>query len=198
MQVDQEFTYVATPEENSFIEAYHSIVERTIERRYEFESIYDAGLVFNRWKKHYNESRLHGSLGDKSPQMIWDDYYAGVDLLGQQEAAKPEEKSRPVVNGPCETATTASYSLEFSGGEAIFAKSREKTVQNRLTNIELLNCPIYWEEVKPTLLISFFLITINSKLLNASPLIQPLIIQNSSQFNTRLLNSINSCPRSRY
>jgi hypothetical protein len=130
--------------------------------------------------------------------MIWDDYYAGVDLLGQQEAAKPEEKSRPVVNGPCETATTASYSLEFSGGEAIFAKSREKTVQNRLTNIELLNCPIYWEEVKPTLLISFFLITINSKLLNASPLIQPLIIQNSSQFNTRLLNSINSCPRSRY
>jgi hypothetical protein len=26
MQVDQEFTHVATPEENSFIEAYHSIV----------------------------------------------------------------------------------------------------------------------------------------------------------------------------
>jgi transposase InsO family protein len=52
MQVDQEFTHVATPEENSFIEAYHSIVERTIERRYEFESIYDAALVMNRWKKH--------------------------------------------------------------------------------------------------------------------------------------------------
>jgi transposase InsO family protein len=68
MQLDQEFTHEATPEENAFIEAYHSIVERTIERRYEFESIYDAGLVFNRWKKHYNERRLHGSLGDKSPQ----------------------------------------------------------------------------------------------------------------------------------
>lgn len=139
MQVDQEFTHVATPEENSFIEAYHSIVERTIERRYQFESIYDAALVFNRWKKHYNEHRLHGSLGDKSPQMIWDDYYAGIDLLGQPVAAKPEEKSRPVVNGHCAKATTASYSLEFSGGEAIFAKSREKTVQNRLTNIELLS-----------------------------------------------------------
>jgi len=139
MQVDQEFTHVATPEENSFIEAYHSIVERTIERRYEFESIYDAALVMNRWKKHYNEQRLHGSLGDKSPQQIWDDYYAGINLLEQPIAAKPEEKSRPVVEGPCEMATTASYSLEFSGGGAIFAKSREKTVQNRLTNIELLS-----------------------------------------------------------
>ena len=64
---------------------------------------------------------------------------AGVNLLRQPEAAKPEEKSRPVVEGPCEMATTASYSLEFSGGEAIFAESRGKTVQNRLTNIELLS-----------------------------------------------------------
>ncbi len=139
MQVDQEFTHVATPEENSFIEAYHSIVERTIERRYEFESIYDAGLVMNRWKKHYNENRLHGSLGDKSPQQVWDDYYEGFNLRRQPEAAKPEEKSRPVVKSPCEIATTAAYSLEFSGGEAIFAESRGKTVQNRLTNIELLS-----------------------------------------------------------
>jgi len=139
MQIDQEFTHVATPEENSFIEAYHSIVERTIERRYEFESIYDAALVMNRWKKHYNERRLHGSLSDQSPQQIWDDYYASVDLLRQPEAEKPEEKSRPVVKGHCEKATTASYSLEFSGGEAIFAKSREKTAQNRLTTIELLS-----------------------------------------------------------
>ena len=139
MQVDQEFTHVATPEENSFIEAYHSIVERTIERRYEFESIFDAALVMHRWKKHYNERRLHGSLNDQSPQKIWDDYYASVPLIGQPQADKPEEKSRPVVKGPCELATTASYSLEFSGGGAIFANSRGKTVQNRLTNIELLS-----------------------------------------------------------
>ncbi len=93
----------------------------------------------NRWKKHYNERRLHGSCGDKSPQQAWDDYYAGVNLFRQSEAAKPEEKLRPVVEGLCEMATTATYSLEFSGGEAIFAESRGKTVQNRLTNIELLS-----------------------------------------------------------
>ncbi len=114
-------------------------MERSIERRYDFESIYDADLVMNRWKKHYNERRLHGSLGDKSPQQAWDDYYASVNLLRQPEASKPEEKSRPVVEGPCEIATTASYSLEFYGGEAIFAERRGKTVQNRLTNFELLS-----------------------------------------------------------
>jgi hypothetical protein len=46
---------------------------------------------------------------------------------------------RPVVQGPCEMSTIATYSLEFSGGEAIFAESREKTAQNRLTNNELLS-----------------------------------------------------------
>ncbi len=51
MKVDQELTNVATTEENSFIEeAYQSIEERSIERRYEFESINDAARVMNRWK----------------------------------------------------------------------------------------------------------------------------------------------------
>jgi len=133
MEVNQEFTHAATPEENAFIEAYHSIVERIIERRYQFESIYDAALVMNRWRKHYNERRLHGSLGDKAPQRIWNDYYESIDLLGQPKAAKPEDKSRPSAEAD------ASYSLEFSGGGAIFAKSRGNTVKNRLTNIELLS-----------------------------------------------------------
>lgn len=74
-QISQEFTHVATPEENSFIEAYHSILERTVERQYQFESIYDAALVLNRWKKYYNESRMHGSLGNKTPQHVWDRYF---------------------------------------------------------------------------------------------------------------------------
>lgn len=74
-QITQEFTHVATPEENAFIEAYHSILERTVERQYQFESIYEAALVLNRWKKHYNEYRLHGSLGNKTPQKVWNQYF---------------------------------------------------------------------------------------------------------------------------
>lgn len=99
-QVNQEFTHVATPEENSFIEAYHSLVERTIQKRYQFESIYEAGLVMQRWKTFYNEHRLHGSLGYKKPQQVWDEHFAAVASLRPPLAAKPEEKSRPAMPGP--------------------------------------------------------------------------------------------------
>jgi putative transposase len=49
--VTQEFTHVATPEENSYIETYHSIIQREVIERFEFESIHDAKAVFYR----YNE-----------------------------------------------------------------------------------------------------------------------------------------------
>lgn len=45
MQVDQKFTHVASPEETSLIEAYHSILEIAIERRYVFESVESIGSV---------------------------------------------------------------------------------------------------------------------------------------------------------
>ncbi|WP_379846590.1 DDE-type integrase/transposase/recombinase [Larkinella bovis] len=41
-QAEQEFTHVATPEENSYIEAYHSILERELLIRYEFDSYYES------------------------------------------------------------------------------------------------------------------------------------------------------------
>jgi hypothetical protein len=38
----QEFTHVATPEENSYIEAFHSILQRELIDRFEFSSFYEA------------------------------------------------------------------------------------------------------------------------------------------------------------
>jgi putative transposase len=73
--IAQEFTHVATPQENAFIEAYHSILDRTVIQRYQFESIYDAGLVMSRWKSFYNDRRLHGRLKNKTPQKTWDNYF---------------------------------------------------------------------------------------------------------------------------
>jgi transposase InsO family protein len=65
--VNQEFTHVATPEENAYIEALHSNVQREVIERYEFESIYHAQMIFNRYYEWYNNHRKHGSLGRKSP-----------------------------------------------------------------------------------------------------------------------------------
>jgi len=136
--VNQEFTHVATPEENAFIEAYHSLVERTIEQRYEFESIYEAALVLNRWKLFYNEQRLHGRLGNKTPMQVWNEHYHSVEPPRPPLAAKPEEKSRPAIPDIAATAIAAPYSLYFSGGEAIFAESGEKR-KKCLSNSDLLS-----------------------------------------------------------
>jgi putative transposase len=61
--VIQEFTHVATPEENSYIEAFHSIVQREVVDRFGFESFHQAKLVFYRYYELYNNERKHGSLG---------------------------------------------------------------------------------------------------------------------------------------
>lgn len=69
--VTQEFIHVATPEENSFIEAYHSIVEREVLQPRQFEDIQSAIETFNRWEVFYNNRRLHGSLGNIAPKQQW-------------------------------------------------------------------------------------------------------------------------------
>ena len=63
----REFTHVSTPEENSYIEAYHSIVQREVVERFEFDSIWHAKMVFHRYREWYNRERRHGSLGRVSP-----------------------------------------------------------------------------------------------------------------------------------
>lgn len=73
-EVEQEFIHVATPEENSFIEAYHSIVERELLQPRQFEDIQTAIETFNRWELFYNNRRLHVSLGNISPKQQWNQW----------------------------------------------------------------------------------------------------------------------------
>ena len=41
-EANQDFTHIATPEENSYIEAFHSIIQREVIERYEFTEFFDA------------------------------------------------------------------------------------------------------------------------------------------------------------
>ena len=66
--VYQEFSHVATPEDNAYIEALHSILQREVIDRFEFESIYHAQMVIDRYYKWYNEKRRHGSLKGQTPR----------------------------------------------------------------------------------------------------------------------------------
>ena len=67
MNVRQEFTKPATPEQNAHIESYHSIIERVICQRYEFESLTEASETFTRFVKFYNYRRIHSGINYLSP-----------------------------------------------------------------------------------------------------------------------------------
>ena len=72
-EANQEFTHVATPEENSYIEAYHSIFESEVVRRFEFESYYEAKLTIEAYVGFYNNRRLHRVIDFKTPQKKWNE-----------------------------------------------------------------------------------------------------------------------------
>jgi len=70
----QEFSHVATPQDNAYIEALHSNLQREVIDRFEFESIFHAQMVIDRYYKWYNEKRRHGSLNRQAPEMAWKKY----------------------------------------------------------------------------------------------------------------------------
>lgn len=78
------------PEENSFIEAYHSIIQKELLQPRQFVSIDEAIKTFSRWRKFYNHRRLHGSLGNKTPAYIWNRYNELKPTIEQQMKISPE------------------------------------------------------------------------------------------------------------
>lgn len=69
--ITHEFTHVATPEENSYVESLFSCIEREVIQAYEFESLFHAQDVFERYFNHHNIKRKRHALGRKSPLQYW-------------------------------------------------------------------------------------------------------------------------------
>ncbi len=67
----QEFTHVATPEENAYVESLFSRIESEVIRPYEFESLYHAREVFKRYFNWHNNGRRRHALKRKSPLEYW-------------------------------------------------------------------------------------------------------------------------------
>ena len=68
----------ATPEENSYIEAFHSIVHREVIDRYEFLGFYDAKSTLVAHRDWYNNRRRHATI-KMTPAKKWKEYF-GRDL----------------------------------------------------------------------------------------------------------------------
>lgn len=77
---------MATPEENSYIEAYHSILERELLTRYEFDSYYEAQLAIDDFVTFYNERRIHGGIKHMTPTRKWQE---GIKLRSEQPQNQP-------------------------------------------------------------------------------------------------------------
>lgn len=69
--VQQEFTHIATPEENAHIEAYHGILKKEVFRRFDYQYIGEIEQILKRYVKFYNNRRLHGMLGRITPMEKW-------------------------------------------------------------------------------------------------------------------------------
>ncbi len=94
MEAQQEFTHVATPEENAYIEAFHSIVDRELIQRFEFTSFYDTKHHIEQYMEWYNYRRKHKEIGRITPQQKWLEGMASS--ADKQSGQVPEEGlSRP-------------------------------------------------------------------------------------------------------
>lgn len=69
--VQQEFTHVATPEENAHIEAYHGILKKEVFKRFDYQYFGEIEQILKRYVKFYNNRRLHGLLGRITPMEKW-------------------------------------------------------------------------------------------------------------------------------
>ena len=57
-QIFQEFIKPATPEQNGYIESFHSTVEKLVCQKFEFESLAHAKAVFQDFYETYNSKRI--------------------------------------------------------------------------------------------------------------------------------------------
>ncbi|WP_159024305.1 IS3 family transposase [Formosa sp. L2A11] len=70
--VQQEFTHIATPEENAHIEAYHGILKKEIFQKVDYRYFGQIEQILKRYVTFYNNTRLHGLLGRITPMEKWD------------------------------------------------------------------------------------------------------------------------------
>ena len=91
-EANQEFTHVATPEENSYIEAFHSIVQREVVDRYEFDSFYHAKHTLAAHRTWYDNKRNHRTIG-MTPKQRWDQNI-GATIEKRRQATAMQSSTR--------------------------------------------------------------------------------------------------------
>jgi len=71
LEINQQFSHISTPEDNSYIEAFFSNLRRDMLSKTEFYSYYEAKIKIKEYMNFYNCKRRHRSIGKITPQEKW-------------------------------------------------------------------------------------------------------------------------------
>lgn len=143
LEAHQEFTHVATPEENAYIESFHSIQQRELMDRFEFSSYYHARQHIEKYMLWYNCVRRHGALHNQTPQQKWDEYYRKIlftfALSGQAEAGNAgEQPARNILTNEDDGEGMLQFVPSLSQSSLLndASKNSKENEQNNLNSFE--------------------------------------------------------------
>jgi transposase InsO family protein len=131
LEAQQEFTHVATPEENAYIEAFHSIQQSELMDRFSFASYYDAKQHIEKYMYWYNHQRKHGAIGFITPMQKWAQG-SSCSTVRQQFARASEDLSRPDSLGLSQG--SASYSLDMFSETAYLRLTGDQDIKQSVAN----------------------------------------------------------------
>lgn len=132
LEAKQEFTHVATPEENAYIEAFHSIEQSELIDRHSFSSYYDAKQHIEKYMHWYNFKRKHGGIAFMTPMQKW---AQGISLATVRPHMKQGATglSRPDSMGV--GAESALYSLDKTGEPAYLCLAGDNDNNESVANL---------------------------------------------------------------
>jgi len=136
LEARQEFTHVATPEENAYIEAFHSILQRELIERFEFSSFYEAKQHIENYMRWYNFERKHRKLGRITPHQKWKEGLSG-STDKQRDKVDVEAVSRPNDSIKNQLLNhSLSTSLDTAGTDTYFCLTAEPENAEVLHNLK--------------------------------------------------------------
>jgi putative transposase len=134
LEAQQEFTHVATPEENAYIEAFHSILQRELIERFEFSSFYEANQHIEKYMQWYNYERKHRKLGRITPHQKWKQGFS-CSTDKQSDQVDVEGVSRPNDSIKNQTQNhSLATSLDSPGTDTYFCLTAEQETSDLLHN----------------------------------------------------------------
>lgn len=125
----QEFTHIATPQENAYIESFHSILDYILIQRMELESYYEAKRELKAFMYFYNNTRKHRSLKFLTPVQKWEQSFYN-DSTDRPQIAAQGLLSRPIdANKNQISNSIVTYSLYNNMDLAQICQSGESLLQ---------------------------------------------------------------------